>query len=81
MTCLKVESNNTQATVVWTVVQSNIANDSKVPRSFEVIDNGDPSALNTSMDMYKDRGTDNNCGTDGNGTFEPLVRGNIVVSP
>jgi hypothetical protein len=75
------ESSNTQATVEWTVANSNISGDVVgETRSFEVQDNGNP-VMGVSPDMFKDRGTDANCNTDNNGTFEPLVHGNIVVSP
>jgi len=75
------ESSSTQATVEWKVTNSNINGDVIGEfRSFEVQDNGNP-VMGVSPDMFKDRGTDSSCNTDNNGTFEPLVHGNIVVSP
>jgi uncharacterized protein YraI len=49
--------------------------------TFIVVDNGEPSAVNTSMDMYSDCGNQgqNNCGTS-NCMAQAILRGNIVVS-
>jgi hypothetical protein len=75
------ESSNTQATVLWTVKNSNISGDVIGEfRSFEVQDNGDP-VMGVSPDMYEDRATNHSCIAGHHGTSEPLVHGNIVVSP
>jgi len=83
VTCLSVTTNTATsktAAVVWTVKQTNINGDVVgQTRSFEVTDNGDP-VMGMSPDTFKDRATDTTCGTDGNGSTEALLRGNIVVS-
>lgn len=53
--------------------------------SFMVVDNGEPSAVNTSMDMYTDygsQGPQTNCNTNCSNSCaaQMVLRGNIVVS-
>jgi hypothetical protein len=82
--CLSVTVNSTTsstAAVVWKVTQSNISGDNAGDiRAFQVMDNGNPN-MGVSPDMYDDRGLSNDCSTNNMETFEPLVHGNIVVSP
>jgi hypothetical protein len=82
--CLAVTVNSptsSTADVVWHINQSNISGDVVgQTRSFEVIDNGDP-VMGVSPDTFRDRATVTTCGPDNNGGIEPLVHGNIVVSP
>jgi hypothetical protein len=74
--CLTVSGN--QATVIWTVAQSDNQNEVGTMRSFEVTDNGEP-VMGVSPDLFLDRtDQDNNCGDFQGGGVMP-VHGNIVV--
>ena len=64
------------ATIVWRVAHSDNSSEVGQYRSFEVVDGGEPPA---GADMYKDRMCDSTCGPDGNGLWQPVIRGNIVV--
>jgi hypothetical protein len=74
--CLQVSGN--MATVSFHVKNGP---DAGTDRTFTVMDNGEPSAVNTSMDVYQDCGTDggSGCNCQG-GMMENVLRGNIIVS-
>jgi hypothetical protein len=84
VTCVWVAfqtATSSSAAIVWKVKNTNISGDMVGEmRSFEVIDNGPPTPGGFSPDMYKNRDLDNTCGPDGSGSWQGLLRGNIVVT-